>query len=221
MFALVNAVVNTSIALPVKTRIAEGMSRAGASNTLKVVSYNVILGVIAVFSEGAIRQFCALALVVLVAHWFLVHTFFIAVLSIDIQRLEVCMFLLLNLSGTDTHLQLNELLRQNLSLMSSPKSEKSLKSLTHKTTWSKVRLGAQKIWTGRASRNLSLLMVSPCQIFLCADFSVLIVRDSCWPSPVPCTMQHRQASLLSNRTSVLSLGNRCEQLREITAHLLT
>jgi len=26
---------------------------------------------------------------VLVAHWFLVHTFFVAVLSIDLQRLEV------------------------------------------------------------------------------------------------------------------------------------
>jgi hypothetical protein len=89
MFALVTSVVNTSIALPVKTRIAEGLSRAGASNTLKVVFYNTILGVIAVFSQGAIRQFCALAVVVLVAHWFLVHTFFIAVLSIDIQRLEV------------------------------------------------------------------------------------------------------------------------------------
>jgi hypothetical protein len=89
MFALVNAVVGTSIALPVKTRIAEGLSRAGASNTLKVVAYNCILGPIAVLSHGAIRQFCAFAIVVLVAHWSLVHTFFIAVLSIDIQRLEV------------------------------------------------------------------------------------------------------------------------------------
>jgi hypothetical protein len=89
MFALVNSVVSTSIALPVKTRIAEGLSRAGASNTLKAITYNAILGVIAVFSQGAIRQFCALALVVLVAHWSLVHTFFVAVLSIDLQRLEV------------------------------------------------------------------------------------------------------------------------------------
>jgi hypothetical protein len=90
MFSLVDAVVKTSIALPVKERIAEGLSRAGASNTLKVVSYNTILGLIASAAPGAIRQFCALAVVVLVAHWFLVHTFFIAVLSIDIQRLEVC-----------------------------------------------------------------------------------------------------------------------------------
>jgi len=89
MFNLVDAVTRTSITLPVKERIAEGLSRAGASNTLKVVSYNCILGVIAFFSAGAIRQFCTFAVVVLVAHWFLAHTFFLAVLSIDIQRLEV------------------------------------------------------------------------------------------------------------------------------------
>ena len=72
-----------------KERIGVGLSRAGTSNTLKVVSYNSILGVIAFFAHGAIRQFCAFAIVVLVAHWFLIHTFFVAVLSIDIQRLEV------------------------------------------------------------------------------------------------------------------------------------
>lgn len=82
-------VVSTSIHLPVKERIAAGMSEAGASNTLKVVTCNSVLGIIAVFAPGAIRQFCIFAVVVLVAHWFLVHTFFVAVLSIDLQRLEV------------------------------------------------------------------------------------------------------------------------------------
>jgi hypothetical protein len=89
MFNLVDSVVKTPITLSVKERIATGLSRAGTSNTLKVVSYNAILGIIAAFSTGAIRQFCAFAIVVLVAHWFLVHTFYIAVLSIDIARLEV------------------------------------------------------------------------------------------------------------------------------------
>lgn len=87
----VDAVGKTSVTLSVKQRIAEGLSRAGTSNTLKVVTYNSILGVIAVFSVGAVRQFCVFATVVLVAHWFLAHTFFLAVLSIDIARLEVRM----------------------------------------------------------------------------------------------------------------------------------
>lgn len=85
----VDAVGRTSVTLSVKQRIAEGLSFAGTSNTLKVVSYNAILSIIAITSTGAIRQFCVFAIVVLVAHWFLAHTFFMAVLSIDIQRLEV------------------------------------------------------------------------------------------------------------------------------------
>ena len=85
----VDAVVRTSIALPVKERIAEGLGYAGTSNSLKLCTYNTVLGVLAFFSTGAVRQFCAFAIVVLVAHWFLVHTFFVTVLSIDIQRLEV------------------------------------------------------------------------------------------------------------------------------------
>ena len=88
MFNLVDAVGKTSITLPVKQRIAQGLSKAGTSNTLKVVSYNIILGILAMFSVGAVQQFSIFAIVVLVAHWFLAHTFFIAVLSIDIARLE-------------------------------------------------------------------------------------------------------------------------------------
>ena len=85
----VDEVISTSITLPVTERISKGLSVAGASNTLKVVTCNAVLGTIAVFARGAIRQFCVFAVVVLVAHWFLVHTFFVAVLSIDLQRLEV------------------------------------------------------------------------------------------------------------------------------------
>jgi hypothetical protein len=42
------------------------------------VAYNSILGFIAFSSAGAIRQFCTFAVVVLVAHWFLAHTFSLA-----------------------------------------------------------------------------------------------------------------------------------------------
>jgi hypothetical protein len=85
----IDAVGKTPVTLSVKQRIAEGLSHAGTSNTLKVVSYNCILGVMGGIGSGAVRQFCWFAIVVLVAHWFLAHTFFITVLSIDIQRLEV------------------------------------------------------------------------------------------------------------------------------------
>ncbi|THH21094.1 hypothetical protein EW146_g421 [Bondarzewia mesenterica] len=143
MFRLVEAVVKTSITLPVKERIAEGLSRAGTSNTLKVLTYNIILGVIAFFSQGAIRQFCAFAVVVLVAHWFLVHTFFIAVLSIDLQRLE-----------------LEELLQQNASLAPTASVPESKPTKGQpKTFWTKVVAAFRGMLQGRATKNISLVVL--------------------------------------------------------------
>ena len=106
----------TSVTLPVKQRIAEGLSYAGTSNTLKVVSYNFILGIIAIAGSGAVRQFCIFAIVVLVAHWFLAHTFFMTVLSIDIQRLEVSICSSLWTLDKYHAFQLEELLRRDTAL---------------------------------------------------------------------------------------------------------
>lgn len=157
----VDAVSTTSITLSVKQRIAEGLSRAGTSNTLKVVSYNSILGVIAVFATGAIRQFCAFAIVVLVAHWFLAHTFFMAVLSIDIQRLEVSHPALLVRAGPDFIHQLEELLRQNSYLTPAiPNSTKVTPDDGKSTSkWDSLMLFTRGLLSGRATKNLSLLLV--------------------------------------------------------------
>ncbi|EIN08016.1 hypothetical protein PUNSTDRAFT_104212 [Punctularia strigosozonata HHB-11173 SS5] len=142
MFNLVDAVGKTSITLPMKERIAEGLSKAGTSNTLKVVTYNSILGTIAAFSYGAIRQFCAFAVVVLVAHWFLVHTFFITVVSIDMQRLE-----------------LEELLQQNsfnpVPVVGTTKAAPQ----TSATRWSRLRHFVQAHLRGRAGKNVSLFLL--------------------------------------------------------------
>ncbi|KAL1731081.1 hypothetical protein EV714DRAFT_271968 [Schizophyllum commune] len=105
------------------------------------VSYNAILGVIAVFSAGAIRQFCTFAVVVLVAHWFLAHTFFLTVLSIDIQRLE-----------------LDELLRQNTSL--GPAIPARERPLGHPNSFAnKVVFLCRRLLKGRATNNISLFML--------------------------------------------------------------
>ncbi|TDL27651.1 hypothetical protein BD410DRAFT_782783 [Rickenella mellea] len=144
MFRLIDEVVKTPITLPVKERIGVGLSRAGTSNTLKVVSYNATLGVIGFFARGAIRQFCVFAIVVLVAHWFLIHTFFVAVLSIDIQRLE-----------------LDELLRQGATL--SPtlgNKEKEDKPPSKPHTKSGVLVSAfENKLRGRITKNVSLLLL--------------------------------------------------------------
>ncbi|KIP10310.1 hypothetical protein PHLGIDRAFT_250270 [Phlebiopsis gigantea 11061_1 CR5-6] len=143
MFSIVDAVVKTSIALPVKERIAEGLAHAGTSNSLKLCTYNSVLGVIAFFSTGAVRQFCAFAIVVLVAHWFLVHTFFVTVLSIDIQRLE-----------------LDELLRQGASLAPALVSEPT-KAFTKqsRTKFGRMVTRVQRLLHGRPAKNISLVLL--------------------------------------------------------------
>lgn len=138
----VEAVVKTSITLPVKERIAEGLSRAGTSNSLKVLTHNVILGIIAFFARGATRQFCAFAVVVLVAHWFLVHTFFVAVLSIDLQRLE-----------------LEELLQQNASFTPPIQSVAQGQIAQPDGRGRKVLTALQGLLRGRANKNISLFLV--------------------------------------------------------------
>ena len=138
----VEAVVKTSISIPVKERIAEGLSRAGTSNSLKVLTYNVILGIIAFFARGATRQFCAFAVVVLVAHWFLVHTFFVAVLSIDLQRLE-----------------LEELLQQNASFTPSVQHVAPPQTTRSDGRARKAFTALRGLLRGRANKNISLFLV--------------------------------------------------------------
>jgi hypothetical protein len=138
----VEAVVKTSITLPVKERIGEGLSRAGTSNSLKVLSYNVILGIIAFFASGATRQFCAFAVVVLVAHWFLVHTFFVAVLSIDLQRLE-----------------LEELLQQNANFTPPIPPTDPVQTAQPDGRGRKLMTALRGLFRGRANKNISLFLV--------------------------------------------------------------
>ncbi|KAF7777822.1 hypothetical protein Agabi119p4_3894 [Agaricus bisporus var. burnettii] len=142
MFNLVDAVGRTPVTLSVKQRIAEGLSHAGTSNTLKVVSYNCILGIMGGIGSGAVRQFCWFAIVVLVAHWFLAHTFFITVLSIDIQRLE-----------------LDELLRRDTSSAPSLVRHDSNTSKQPRSGWAKLGHVLKRLLKGRATTNVSLLLL--------------------------------------------------------------
>ncbi|KAJ3506618.1 hypothetical protein NLJ89_g6771 [Agrocybe chaxingu] len=178
MFNLVDAVGKTSISLSVKQRIAEGLSRAGTSNTLKVVSYNAILGVIAVFSFGAVRQFCIFAIVVLVAHWFLAHTFFMAVLSIDVARLE-----------------LEELLRHDQSLAQvAPQSHEDGRDQSAKqprSGWQKLVFTLQSLLKGRAATNISLVML------LAIAATLYYTTYTTSPTITPPHVKHRGAVLRS------------------------
>ncbi|PWN47937.1 hypothetical protein IE53DRAFT_371037 [Violaceomyces palustris] len=90
MFALTKAVVDTPLSLTVSSRMAYGLSKAGGPITVTVLSDILLLIVIAwLIGVRAVREFCAFAIVSLVMDYFMQMTFFVTILSIDMQRLEL------------------------------------------------------------------------------------------------------------------------------------
>ncbi len=90
MFSLVKAIVDTPLSLTVPSRIAHGLGKVGVPITLTTLADILLLLVIAFFiGVRAVREFCIFAVFSLIADWFLQMTFFITVLSIDMQRLDL------------------------------------------------------------------------------------------------------------------------------------
>lgn len=89
MLTIARAVVSTSISLPVPERVGQGMAKVGPVIGLTVLSDLTLLGIAGYLVPGMIREFCIFASVVSVIDYFLQSTFFITILSVDIQRLEV------------------------------------------------------------------------------------------------------------------------------------
>lgn len=96
MFALTNAIISTPATLTVSSRIAIGLERVGVPIIVTVLSDVVLMGLIATFVDvRAVRDFCVFAIFTLVVDFFMQMTFYLTVLSIDLQRLEVsllCLF---------------------------------------------------------------------------------------------------------------------------------
>ncbi|SPO25309.1 related to Sterol regulatory element binding protein cleavage-activating protein [Ustilago trichophora] len=90
MFSLTKAIVDTPLSLTVSSRIAHGLGKVGVPITLTTLADILLLLVIALFiGVRAVREFCIFAIFSLIMDWFLQMTFFITVLSIDMQRLEL------------------------------------------------------------------------------------------------------------------------------------
>lgn len=89
MFRLINAVLATPAEQPTTTRIATALGEVGFLSTVAVATDLVILCVIGYFSVPAVREFCTFAGVALIMDFILHLTYFLAVLSVDVRRLEL------------------------------------------------------------------------------------------------------------------------------------
>ncbi|KAF8252243.1 hypothetical protein K440DRAFT_651426 [Wilcoxina mikolae CBS 423.85] len=89
MFRLINAVFATPAEQPTTQRISGALGEVGFISFVAVATDLAMLAVIARVSVPAVREFCLFAGVALLVDFILHMTFFLAVLSVDVRRLEL------------------------------------------------------------------------------------------------------------------------------------
>ncbi|KND00509.1 hypothetical protein, variant [Spizellomyces punctatus DAOM BR117] len=89
IFVLTNAVVTTSMDLPVKERVGLGLGKVGVSMSLSLGGEMCLLLISSTMSIPALQDFCLFGAVSIVMDYLMQITFFITILSIDIRRLEL------------------------------------------------------------------------------------------------------------------------------------
>lgn len=89
MFRLINAVLETPAEQPTTLRIASALGEVGFLSTVAVGTDLALLCIIGHFSVPAVREFCTFAGVALIMDFVLHLTYFLAVLSVDVRRLEL------------------------------------------------------------------------------------------------------------------------------------
>ena len=89
IFRLLNAVLAYPPEMPPQQRIANGLGDIGHSSLASAAQNLIILWLLSLFVSPGVSAFCAFAAVALLFDLFFLLTFFLAVLNVDIRRLEL------------------------------------------------------------------------------------------------------------------------------------
>ncbi|VDP49701.1 unnamed protein product [Schistosoma mattheei] len=89
VIVLTKSVVATPVDLPVKYRIAEGLSKESWSHTKLYFTGLLLLGLGFLTFHPTMQEFCLFAVVGLTTDFFLQLFFFVTILSVDIRRMEL------------------------------------------------------------------------------------------------------------------------------------
>ncbi|WWC60282.1 uncharacterized protein I303_102851 [Kwoniella dejecticola CBS 10117] len=90
MSTLTKAIFSIPFTYSVPVRIGLGLSKVGTTIALTSSTDLLVLGAVWLcVNLQPVREFCLFAAVVIITDWFMLHTFFLTVLSIDAQRLEL------------------------------------------------------------------------------------------------------------------------------------
>jgi hypothetical protein len=91
----IDAIFGTDIGLPVAERVAVGLASVGLSTTVTLACELLIVDMfLRIIDVQVIRQLITFTAVALVVDYCLEMSFFVTILSIDIQRLEVSTIIL-------------------------------------------------------------------------------------------------------------------------------
>ncbi|KAL1306900.1 hypothetical protein AAFC00_005544 [Neodothiora populina] len=99
IFRFINAVLAYPPEMMNTQRIANGLGDIGMASVASAVQNLVILWIMSMLVSPGVAAFCVFAAVALLFDYFFLFTFFLAVLSVDIRRLELQDSLRLNRSG--------------------------------------------------------------------------------------------------------------------------
>ncbi|PNS16201.1 Sterol regulatory element-binding protein cleavage-activating protein [Sphaceloma murrayae] len=89
IFRLINAVLAYPPEMATEQRIANGVADVGAASLASAVQNLAILWILSLFVSPGVAAFCVFAAVALLFDFFFLITFFLAVLNVDIKRLEL------------------------------------------------------------------------------------------------------------------------------------
>ncbi|CAG8779373.1 33237_t:CDS:2 [Gigaspora margarita] len=89
MFILTNAVTAIPTQLSVKERVAQGLEKVGYSITKTLIIWLLLLLICSATSIDSIQEFCIFTSIAMIIDYMLQMSFFIATLSIDLERLEL------------------------------------------------------------------------------------------------------------------------------------
>uniref|UniRef100_V5EU67 SSD domain-containing protein n=1 Tax=Kalmanozyma brasiliensis (strain GHG001) TaxID=1365824 RepID=V5EU67_KALBG len=169
MYSLTKAIVDTPLSLPVSSRIAHGLGKVGLPITLTTLADIVLLLVIALFiGVRAVREFCIFAVFSLVMDWFLQMSFFVTILSIDMQRLELADLLT---QGTRISRKQDSLSQSHDRHLNGPGStnnddaDRKPHPARHQRNGAEGRSGniviaaLSKVWNARTARTASLTLI--------------------------------------------------------------
>ncbi|CAG8517990.1 9286_t:CDS:2 [Cetraspora pellucida] len=89
MITLTNAVTMIPKQLNVRERVAKGLEKVGYPITKMLISWLLLLMIFSAMNIDSIREFCIFTSIAMIIDFMLQMSFFIAVLSIDLERLEL------------------------------------------------------------------------------------------------------------------------------------